>query len=395
MLSADNSSIFNIGALTLTVLIMAIFFPMPGATYSAAQVSEPESPESIIGGVPETVERWPWMVSLVEADNPDALAGHICGGSLVAPDRVLTAGHCVESEGPNEIDVVVGRSKLSDSGTGQRVGVEGISVHPEYPKLDWFPQNDWFSKRPSHDLALLKLDRPLGTRTVRIATPRQSYLSQPGRSGIVLGHGIATPDFSVETSDTLQKGYLTLISDTDCENAYPDLPYKFLPGWMVCAQDLSDPKVTTICHGDSGGPLIVGSARGRQYYQVGVVSWGESGCPPTSPSVFAHVSPNHSFIKTPDADLVFKPYKLSNPQISGSSTVGSTLTCSSGTWGGSPANLQYKWSYFPEDNYIPRATSNTHRVKVEDIGQQLYCGVIAQNSGGYGLSMSNIVSISN
>ena len=58
----------------------------------------------MVNGENAAPHAWPWQISL------RVNGGHICGGSLIAPDWVLTAAHCVErNRNPNGYTVVVGR----------------------------------------------------------------------------------------------------------------------------------------------------------------------------------------------------------------------------------------------------------------------------------------------
>lgn len=43
----------------------------------------------IVGGVTTTIEKHPWQVSVQFFGN------HICGGSIIKPDVILTAAHCI------------------------------------------------------------------------------------------------------------------------------------------------------------------------------------------------------------------------------------------------------------------------------------------------------------
>jgi hypothetical protein len=87
-----------------------------------------------------------------------------------------------------------------------------------------------------------------------------------------------------------------------------------------------------------------------------------------------------------------KPHNEAPPQVTGQSTVGSTLSCSSGTWSGSPApTFTYQW--VRDEAIIAAATRATHTVETEDIGHALSCEVTASNSAGSETAMSNAVAI--
>ena len=79
----------------------------------------------IIGGDAATRGRYSYTVSLQDE------VGHFCGGSLVAPDIVLCAAHCMQNG--EKYKAVIGRHAL-DSADGDEVNVKMEIAHPDY---DW------------------------------------------------------------------------------------------------------------------------------------------------------------------------------------------------------------------------------------------------------------------
>ena len=99
----------------------------------------------IVGGFSGSVSTYPWQAAVVystaESPGDDAHQRQFCGGSLLTSRIVITAGHCVADTDPdcssltcaindpggdgtpkidpNDVDVVLGRSTLSDSSAGQ------------------------------------------------------------------------------------------------------------------------------------------------------------------------------------------------------------------------------------------------------------------------------------
>jgi len=79
------------------------------------------------------------------------------------------------------------------------------------------------------------------------------------------------------------------------------------------------------------------------------------------------------------------------PAITGSTSVGSTLTCSQGTWTNSPTGYTYQW--LRAGTNISGATSSTYVVASADQGFTLTCTVTASNASGSGTATSSGVNI--
>lgn len=217
-----------------------------------------ESQEQIVGGEPAQVEDYPYVAYLA-----NERGRQFCGAALFAPDRVVTAAHCVSREDEDSLTVVVGRQDVSTS-DGHEVGVRRIWTHPEYR-----------SAVRGYDVAVLELDRSVPYRPLRLATKRDGAAYQAGRKATVLGWGHV--DEHGESSRTLRSAQVPVRSDNVCTKAYT----RFEPTLMVCAG--YDKGGVDACQGDSGGPLVVGDRL------IGIVSWGEGCGRPGKPGVYTEV----------------------------------------------------------------------------------------------------------
>lgn len=76
------------------------------------------------------------------------------------------------------------------------------------------------------------------------------------------------------------------------------------------------------------------------------------------------------------------------PALSGTAQEGQTLTCSTGTWSGSPT-YTYQWKR--NGNNITSATNSTYTLVIADVGQSIKCTVTATNFIGSATADSNTV----
>ena len=103
----------------------------------------------VIGGTDARKGAWPWQVGMYVNGR------FICGGTLIAPNWILTASHCVVSSGrersASSFEIVVGdlHRSLNDT-TEQKHQVELVIAHPNYNR-----------RSINNDIALMKLKTPV------------------------------------------------------------------------------------------------------------------------------------------------------------------------------------------------------------------------------------------
>ena len=183
-----------------------------------------------------------------------------CTGTLIAPDRILTAAHCVDGLDPT--------GKVAVLGGEHTVAVRGYARVRGYELQFPFEKGDLRNATAVDDVGLVLLEQPVtGIAPVALAT--DDSLATPGRRVEILGYGqtkVPRKDQPPVGSDILQTGGVSLISRDTCAREYPGA----IGPRELCAQDPGG-RVQP-CSGDSGGPLL--ARDGDRYVQLGVLSWG-------------------------------------------------------------------------------------------------------------------------
>ncbi|MGW0824881.1 trypsin-like serine protease [Streptomyces sp. NPDC002845] len=221
----------------------------------------------IIGGTETTISRAPWMIQLGYY-NEATDEGYFCGGALVAPNKVLTAAHCVAGLNWRANGVAfAGATNLYDDVNGTVVGIHRKWQHPNYN-----------ARTLRNDIAVLTLNAPLMKRpTLRLAASNDNALYTPGTTGTVYGWGLTSGGDDAQLSSKLRKVRLPMVKDSTCNSSMRSLlgADYFIEGSMVCAGTPAtgtDGGTKSPCNGDSGGPLVVNGKI------AGIVSWGVAGC---------------------------------------------------------------------------------------------------------------------
>ena len=265
-------------AARLALLLLAC-----AAVLAAPAISHAQVETKIVGGTSAEAGEYPWQIALLKKQGQ--FLYFICGGTLIAPQRVVTAAHCT-SGSASSLKVLVG-TQLLDSG-GSILDVSSYADHPSYS-----------STTSRFDAAVLELASSAtaaGGEALQLIGPEGSAddaLWAAGEQLAISGWGSTSE--GGDTPNQLREARVPRVADSTCgQSDYYGT--RFHAGSMVCAGPAAGG--TDTCQGDSGGPLAastedplpVSENDPSQWRLTGITSWGDGCAREKKPGVYTRIA---------------------------------------------------------------------------------------------------------
>ncbi|KAL2806569.1 ovochymase-2 isoform 2 precursor, partial [Daubentonia madagascariensis] len=237
----------------------------------------------ILGGSQVEKGSYPWQVSLKQRQK------HVCGGTIISPQWVITAAHCVSHRNiMSTLNVTAGEHDLSQTEPEeQTLTIESVIIHPHFS-----------AKKPmDYDIALLKMAGAFqfGRFVGPMCLPEPGERFEAGFICTTAGWGRLGEDGVLP--QVLQEVNLPILTQKECMAALSSLK-QFISGKTFLCTGFPEGG-RDACQGDSGGSLMCRNKKGA-WTLAGVTSWG-LGCgrgwrnnmqqsDPGSPGIFTDLS---------------------------------------------------------------------------------------------------------
>jgi secreted trypsin-like serine protease len=253
--------------------------------------------DRIVGGREAQANEMPWMVSLQSYDQSTKSWRHDCGGSIIDPQIIMTAAHCIPENGTSNRIIAGCRKHDNEHCICQVVEfkVSDFFPHPEYDKFSSARYFMWY------DIALIRLRSKFkfSNQPDRAVGPICLYKDglpdlKANDTALTAGWGCTVPFYvkdgrpaNLAMSESLKAVQVTVHPEETCTKIWG---LYGVSGWYDNDVGLCVTSAVGdgICPGDSGGPLIMRYE--ERDYAMGIVSYSEAaGMGPEYPGLFARV----------------------------------------------------------------------------------------------------------
>lgn len=312
----------------------------------------------------------PWVASIWFASDDDEYADFVCSGSLIAPDIVLTAGHCLTDLGSYTVQL---QANTLYEENWLYIEADATWISPRFDK-----------KKLQNDLGLLHLSEPV-TSFEPIAFAGKSLLSKVNslKKFKIYGwgddqNGDVSTYLKFATLTEKKKAALALYGKSQFNSVTTLAAGRYISAERVYAG---------ACSGDSGGPLTA-SINGQEMV-VGITSYRTVSCRMKAPSVFTKTSYYEGDIKSgimkvrliASSIIREAPRVVVSPYITGSPTPYGTLKCNPGTWSSDTVSTNLEWSA-PPFSWSPPTSSSIRLPITLRTSLLVTCTVTATNRYG-------------
>jgi len=242
----------------------------------------------IVGGGKTNIREFPWLVSL------QVHSAHVCGGSMILSNWVLTAAHCTDVyRRPRDWTVLAGVSNSHDySKDSRQAGVTHIYQHRYFDSGTY-----------DNDIALMIIDDhfTFGERLQPVCMPHpdiHQFTTSDVTAQDCYVSGFGTIWAGGPPSGSLLAVNVPQVNNNKCNEWFEEATFGQAPDWvthrMLCA-GYEEGRLDA-CQGDSGGPLScirktssIEEHSKETWFLAGAVSWGMDCAKAKQPGVYTRI----------------------------------------------------------------------------------------------------------